>query len=67
MKKCIAMILSVVCCSGHAAPVRRQTYWIKASQILIDAGFNEVYNFEGGYAAWQAQTTLSQLTFGICI
>lgn len=36
----------VYCASGNRS--------VAASQILIDAGFKEVYNFEGGYAAWQA-------------
>lgn len=36
----------VYCASGNRS--------VAASQILIDAGFKEVYNLEGGFAAWQA-------------
>lgn len=35
----------VYCASGNRS--------VAASQILIDAGFKEVYNLNGGYAAWQ--------------
>ena len=36
----------VYCASGNRS--------VAASQILIDAGFKEVYNLDGGYAAWKA-------------
>jgi len=36
----------VYCASGNRS--------VAASQILIDAGFKEVYNFKGGFSAWQA-------------
>jgi len=36
----------VYCASGNRS--------VAASQILIDAGFKEVYNLKGGYAGWQA-------------
>ncbi len=38
----------VYCASGNRS--------VTASQILIEAGYKEVYNLEGGFSAWQADT-----------